>query len=146
VGLRFTDDWYFGDTRDDLAEFLRAWGADGYPVDEVRYSTCVTCAGEVFQVESHLDDARVVRRTCRRCGRQQYIGDSEDYWDEERAYISVCFCEEEDFNVAVGFSLYQDGDGVRSLATAERCTACGRIASLTGWMIRTGDLRVLDQT
>jgi hypothetical protein len=145
VALRFVDDWYVGDTANDLADFLRESGADGYPVHEVRHSSCDTCSGDVFQVESHIDGSRVVRRTCRRCGGQRYIVDSEDYWDDERAYISVCVCEAEDFNVAAGFSLYADGDGVRSLATAERCLACGRIASLREWMIRTGDMTVLDQ-
>ena len=87
----------------------------------------------------------MVRRTCRACGHQQYIADSENYWDEEQLYISVCVCEEEDFNVAVGFSLYEDSDGIRSLATAERCLACGKIASLTEWMVRTGDMSLLDR-
>ncbi|MFG2043703.1 hypothetical protein [Dactylosporangium sp. NPDC048998] len=71
--------------------------------------------------------------------------DSEDYWDDDRQRVSVCTCEEELFNVAVGYSLYTDEmGGIRSVATAERCTACGRIGSLVEWMVRTGDMGLLD--
>lgn len=91
--LRFIDGCYVGDKATDVADFLRQWDADGYPVHEVQH---------------------------RACGPKQYIADSEDYWDEEQVYISVCACEEEDFNIAVGFSLYQGTDaGSRSLATNE---------------------------
>jgi len=87
-----------------------------------------------------------MRHSCRTCGHLQYVADSEQYWDDDQAYISVCDCEEELFNVATGFSLYgelDDPDGIRSLATAERCLACGTVASLAQWMIRTGDLTLL---
>src|SRR5262245_41369444 len=142
MALRKVDDWYVGDTPEDVAEFLRESGADGYEVDEVRHSACQMCGGGVFGVEGSLEDPTVVRRTCRACGHQQYIGDSERYWEEEQAYISVCECEEGYFTVAVGFSLYSDGGGIRSLATAERCLACSRIASLAAWMVRTGDMEL----
>jgi len=45
---------------------------------------------------------------------------------------------------AVGFSLYEDGLGIRSVATAERCVACGKISSFRQWMERSGDMSLLD--
>lgn len=147
MALGFLDGWYVGDTADDLAEFLRQHGADGYQVHEIRHSACEACRGDVFGVEGSLEDPTVARRTCRRCGHRQYIADSGEYWDGEQVYVSVCACEEEDFAVAVGFSLYRDSGvaGVRSLAMAERCLACGKIASLGEWMVRTGDMTLLDR-
>ena len=144
--MRFVEDRYVGDTAEDLAEYLRQRGADGHPVHEVRHSVCQACGADVFGLEGNLMDSTVVRRTCRACGHQQYIGDSNEYWFDEQVFTSCCPCEEEDFNVAVGFSLYQGGEpGIRSLATAERCLACGTIGTLAEWMVRTGDMTLLDR-
>jgi hypothetical protein len=65
------------------------------------------------------------------------------YWSDIDTQISVCVCDEEHFNIAVGYSLYAGVAGIRSLATAERCVACGKIGSFMSWMVR-GDLRLLD--
>lgn len=145
--LRLVDGSYVGDSADDLPDFLRQWGADGYPVHEVRLGSCPACGSAVFRIEGNQHDSTVVRRCCRDCGQVGYIADSQKYWHEEQSYISACQCEEEYFNVAVGFSLYTLGDaGIRSLATAERCVACGKIESLAEWMVRTGDLSLLDRS
>lgn len=55
----------------------------------------------------------------------------------------MCVCEEEPANVAVGFSLYADRMGVRSLAVATRCTVCGRMGCVAEWMLRAGGLEPL---
>ena len=135
-----------GDSAGDLAEFLRQHGAAGYPVDEVRQCVCATCAGTVFEVHGVIDE-RLVRRVCRACGDRRFIADSGRYWDERRHYVAVCDCESEDFTVAVGYSLYAPGvPGIRSVATAERCVACGQIGSLAEWMLRTADLSLLERS
>lgn len=143
-------EWHVGDTADDLAEFLRQIGADGYEVDEIRHSTCDACGGSVFGVEGNLEDpaeamfADAARRTCRACEHQQYLADSGEYWSEDRTFISVCVCEEEDFNIAMGFSLYSGGNtGIRSLAIATRCLACGKISTFAEWMVRDSDMALL---
>lgn len=144
MALRFEDGWHVGDTADDLADVLHINGADGYPIHEVRHCICRGCGWNVFEIRG-VTDERVLKRICRSCGDQHYLLDSEDFWDDDRAYVSVCMCEEELFNVAVGYSLYADEvGGIRSVATAERCTACGRIGSLVEWMVRTGDVGLLD--
>ncbi|WP_433076888.1 hypothetical protein ACQP1P_33110 [Dactylosporangium sp. CA-052675] len=145
MALRFEDGWYVGDAADDLAEVLLINGADGYPVNEVRHSICSGCGAAVFEVHGVWEE-RVRKRICRSCGDQHYLLDSEDYWDDDSAYISVCTCEEELFNVAVGYSMYADEvGGIRSVAFVERCTACGRIGSPVEWMLRTGDMGMLDR-
>ncbi|WP_191837890.1 hypothetical protein [Catellatospora chokoriensis] len=77
-------------------------------------------------------DEHAAKRVCRGCGAEHFIADSgSDYWDYTRSAAMVCECDgdgdEEDFNVAVGFSRYADGGGIRALAITSRCVACGRL-------------------
>lgn len=143
--LRIAGGWHVGDGPKDLAAFLLQEGADGYPVHAVRHSTCGSCGGGAFGIKGSAEDPTLVQRTCRACGSWKGIADSGEYWPDEQAFISACACEEEDFSVAVGFSLYQEPNtGIRSLAVATRCLACGRIGCLAEWMVRTGGLALLD--
>lgn len=137
-------DWHVGDDAADLAGFLREIGAQGYPVDEVRHSACSNCGGDVFGVIGDPADG-TMRRECRGCGGEHFVAGSGKYWSDINTQIQVCVCEEEDFNVAVGYSLYAESvGGIRALTTAERCVACGKIGSFTGWMVRGGEMHLLD--
>ena len=136
-------EWHVGDGPLDLDLFLQEIGADGYEVHEVRHSVCGTCGGEVFGVAGDPQGG-TMRRTCRGCGNDGFIADSAEFWSEIGIHIACCVCEEEDFNIALGFSLYQDGLGIRSVATAERCVACGKISSFMQWMVRSGDTELLE--
>jgi hypothetical protein len=74
--------------------------------------------------------------------------DSREYWDAGRAGIMVCECDGdgdvEDFNVAVGYSRYADNAGIRAIAVTSRCIVCGRLGYWVDWMVRTGDMGLLD--
>jgi hypothetical protein len=141
--LRIEEEWHVGDSGEDLDGFLREVGADGYDVHEVRQCVCVECKGDVFGIDGE-PDAGSVRRTCRGCGNIHYVADSGEFWSEIGTQIMVCVCEAEDFNIAVGYSLYADVEGIRSIGTAERCIDCGRIGSFSSWMIRSNDMQLLD--
>jgi hypothetical protein len=99
-----------------------AQGAEGYDVHEVRICTCAACGGQVFGVRGDLDE-RAVQRVCRGCGAEHFIADSGAYWDAMKPAIMVCECDgdgdEEDFNVAVGYSLYADNAGIRAIAVTQ---------------------------
>ena len=131
---------------------LHQEGADGYEVHEIRYSACQACGSAVFGVEGSFEDpedaviADAFRRTCRPCGHQQYLADSGEYWSEDHTFVSVCACGEEDFHIAVGFSLYADNMGIRSLAIATMCLACGKLGILAEWMVRHNDMTLLDRS
>jgi ribosomal protein S27AE len=132
------------DVTGDLDAFLKQHGADGYPVDEIRHCGCDRCGATVFEVHGVIGE-QLVRRVCRTCGDRRFIADSGEYWDERQHYVAVCTCDSESFTVAVGYSLYApDVPGIRSVATAERCVACGQVASLAEWMLRTGDMSLLE--
>lgn len=145
-------EWHVGENAEDLAEFLRKTGADRHEVDEIRHSTCRSCGASTFGIEGNLQDpeeaqpADIARRTCRSCGQQEYLADSGEYWSENHAFISACVCEEEDFEIAMGFSLYTgDNMGIRALAIATRCLACGKIGTYAEWMERSSDMTALDR-
>ena len=141
--LRIEDEWHVGDSSDDLDGFLREVGADGYDVHEVRHCVCAECKGDVFGVDGEADEGSV-RRTCRACGNVHYVADSGEFWSEIGIEVRACVCDAEDFNMAVGYSLYDDLEGIRSIGTAERCVGCGRIGSFSSWMIRGSGRHLLD--
>ncbi|BEL06647.1 hypothetical protein Q0Z83_048380 [Actinoplanes sichuanensis] len=141
------DGWQVGLNVDDLAEYAKAEGAEGYDVHEVRLCRCASCGGRVFGLDGDLTE-HTARRTCRGCGAEHFIADSGEYWQDRKAGVMVCECDgdadEEDFNLAVGYSLYDGGDGIRALAITSRCVACGRLGYWDDWMIRGGDLHLLE--
>jgi hypothetical protein len=145
--IREVDGWPVGEGIDDLAAYAMAQGAEGYDVHEVRLCVCAGCGGQVFGVHGDLEE-RTVQRICRGCGAEHFIADSGEYWDVTKAAIMVCECDgdgdEEDFNVAVGYSLYADRAGIRAVAVTSRCVACGRLGYWVDWMVRTGDMQLLN--
>lgn len=136
--------WKVGDTAQDLAQFLREEGAEGYDVDEVRHSVCARCGKDVFEVHFLIEE-QAVKRICQGCGAERFVADSGDHWHDDYA-ISGCVCDGDDgANLAVGYSLYGDREGVRALAVASRCTECGRLGYVTEWMVRSGDPDLLEK-
>lgn len=141
------DGWPTGEGLEDLAAYAMEQGAEGYDVHEVRVCRCATCDSVVFRIEADLEE-HAAKRICRGCGGQHFIADSAAYWDGTKPGIMVCECDgdadEEDFNVAVGYSLYDSEEGIRAIAITSRCIACGRLGYWDDWMIRGGDLHLLD--
>lgn len=147
VAITDAGGWPMGETLDDLAEYAMAQGAEGYDVHEVRLCVCTTCGGHVFGINGDLEE-HAAKRICRSCDAEHFIADSGQYWDGTRSGIMVCECDgdsdEEDFNVAVAYSLYARGDGIRAIAITSRCVACGRLGYWDDWMIRSGEMDLLD--
>ncbi|SBT44147.1 hypothetical protein [Micromonospora auratinigra] len=141
--------WPVGETLEDLIAYATAQGAEGYAVHQVRVCRCADCGGQVFGVTGDVVEG-AVRRTCRGCGAEHFIADSGEYWADITPAVMVCECggdadgDEEDFNVAVGYSVYADGEGIRALAVTSRCVACGRLGYWADWMVRGGELHLLD--
>jgi hypothetical protein len=139
--------WSVGEAVEDLEEYAMAEGAEGYEVHEVRLCTCARCGGQVFGLHGDLEE-HAAKRICRGCKAEHFIADSGEYWTDMNPGIMVCECDgdgdEEDFNVAVGYSLYEGGEGVRAIAITSRCVACGRLGYWDDWMIRSGDTELLD--
>jgi len=140
--------WPVGENTGDLAAYAMDQGAEGYDVHEVRICCCAACGGQVFGVHGDLEE-RAVQRICRGCGAEHFIADSGEYWEAMKPAIMVCECDgdgdEEDFNVAVAFSMCADDAGVRAIAVTSRCVACGRLGYWVDWMVRTGGMNLIER-
>src|ERR1700754_5128972 len=111
MALRMDGDWHVSDGPSDLGPFLYEIGADGNVVHEVRHCVCADCGGDIFGVVGD-PDGHTMRRTCRRCENEHYLAGCEPYWSDIGIHIMCCPCGEEDFNLALGFSLYPDEAGI----------------------------------
>jgi hypothetical protein len=125
--------WWVGSSAGDLAEYLRAYSADGYEATEFRLAKC-SCGHDVFRLSAD-DDEGCAKRTCASCGREEFICDSNEYWPEASPEEWKCIgCGSTAANVGVGFSLYDDGE-IRWLYVGERCITCGILGCLAGWKV-----------
>jgi hypothetical protein len=135
-----------GSQSTDVREFLEAYAADGYKVDDFRLSKCV-CGSDRFFLWAD-DDEGCAKRECTSCKRTHFICDSEEYWTEakpERWKCAVCKSKDKACNIGVGFSLYEDGE-VRWLYIGERCANCGVLGCFAGWKVAYSPSRqLLDQ-
>jgi hypothetical protein len=134
-----TGDTVRGASFEDLAAFLRRAEVDGGQVDEVLECVCRSCEGRRFAVRV-MDTANAARRTCLDCGRHELIADSIEYWDDddEVQCSCACWCGEEDFAAAVGYSLREDGEDIHWIFVGLRCLACGRLGVYEQWKINWG--------
>jgi hypothetical protein len=107
-----------GENFEDLAEYVRHYQAGGYPVAKVAESVCSQCNGRTFRV--NINDDESTQRICLRCGAAAFIADSADHWDEADHDQCQCPCGGEEFSIAVGFALFDDGD-VRWISVGLRC-------------------------
>jgi hypothetical protein len=131
-----------GENFEDLAEFVRHFEAGGYPVAVVKESRCGRCDGLAFRVD--LTEEEAARRVCLACGEAAFIGDSADYWEDDHDNCA-CPCGGEDFAVAVGFALFDDGD-VRWISIGLRCLTDGTLGVYADLKIDYGPSRqLLDQ-
>jgi len=127
--------WWVGTEPADVREYLEAYTEDSYEADEIRMAKCA-CGSQVFSLEFDSGEAK---RVCIQCGKPHYICDSEKYWDEAEAKLLRCTeCKSEEFNVGVGFSLYEEDDGVRWLYVGERCAQCGTLGCCADWKVGQG--------
>ena len=124
-----------GEDPADIAEWLRAHQAGGYPVDRVVVSVCKACGDGVFRVVVD-DGSSGAYRTCVKCGETAYIADSDEYWMDEDAEPISCPCGGKSFEVAVSFSMYSNGEDVRMVCVGVRCLADGMLGSPADWNIR----------
>ncbi|MGV9607106.1 hypothetical protein ACWDR2_25635 [Streptomyces sp. NPDC003631] len=115
----------------ELAVFLGN-AADGRPVKIVA-SVCSGCGGRVFFVL--VDDVEGgAERVCGGCGGRVFIADSEEFWEDADPGEACCPCGSEEFEIAVAFSLADDGS-VRWVTVGLRCRKDGAVGVYADWKI-----------
>lgn len=126
--------WWRGTDAADLDEMLRAFSADGHPVERIEHARCASCGSAVFAVRLD-DDEGFAQRTCVACRSVVLLLDSDEDVDEVEPGDAACPCGGEQFQVAVGFAFYQQSRDVRWVYVALRCVSDGVLGVYCDWKI-----------
>ena len=133
--------WWTGTNAGDIKDYLEAYEAEGYAVDETRICKC-SCGSDQFELEADREEG-VSQRSCCSCSAKHLICDSDEFWSDAhptRWKCTECGCET--CNLGVGFSLYDSEGGgdrdVRWISVGMRCTKCGTLGSYVDWKVGYG--------
>ncbi|HMD77357.1 MAG TPA: hypothetical protein VKG86_08285 [Terracidiphilus sp.] len=133
MAINKTGKWWVGSQPQDLKEYLEAFSADGYAINEFRLAKC-KCGGIEFSLWAD-DEEGTAKRVCSSCSEAHFICDSEEYYPDPQPEEWNCVeCGSRLANVGVGFSLYEDGE-VRWLYLGERCARCGVLGCSAEWKV-----------
>ena len=145
MAIDTTGKWWIGSEPTDIQGFLEAYTEEEYPATEFRLAKC-SCGSIDFNLEA--DDAEgCAKRTCTKCGAEDFICDSEEYYEDADPEKWKCVeCKSKSTNVGAGFSLYDDKSAVRWLYVGVRCSKCGILGCFAGWKVAyEPSLHLMDQ-
>ena len=130
--LKKREDYWYGDEQADIRpELLRYSKLSGYVIDHFADAIC-RCGAKIFRLM--LDDSRgAAVRTCVKCDSSHPIGDSEQYLHSADLEDLSCLCEEEEFEICLGVSLYEESNDVRWIYIGCRCPKCGLTGCYGDW-------------
>ena len=118
----------------DLDAYLVDYKAGGYDVTVTVHPVCGPC-GEALGFHVLVDDDEgAAVRACPGCEDEIEMLDTADYVDDCEFGEATCPCGGDLFDVAVGYSLIDDGE-VRWVSIGLRCRADGRLGVYTDWKI-----------
>ncbi len=124
--------YWYGDSRTDIqAEILRYSKVSGYLAQHFADAVC-TCSGTTFRLWLDENEGAALRQ-CSSCGTRHPIGDSGKYLEDAELEECGCPCDNDDLEIAVGVSLYEDSSDVRWLYLGCRCPQCGLTAVYGDW-------------
>lgn len=117
----------------ELRRSVEEFAAGGYPVDRVIPAVC-ECGNETFLLVFN-DEVGVAARVCTECQAEVGIADSDEHFDDVSVVEQAeCTCGNDDFSVAVGFSLNARGD-VRWVSVGLRCSRDGLAGVYVDWKV-----------
>ena len=126
--------WWVGQQPEDLQEYLIAYSADNYPVEQFRLVRC-ECGSIEFHLEAD-DNEGCARRTCVKCKKRHLVCDSDEYWEDAEPELCKCVeCKSTIVNVGVGFALYEDKKDIHWIHVGARCSKCGVLGCYAGWKV-----------
>jgi len=124
---------WFGSDAADLDEYLRAFVAGGYAVQQVVHAKCAACGESGFSILLD-DEAGVAIRRCSRCAASHVMLAGARFLDEADLGEAACPGGHEQFDVAVGFALFEDGE-IRWVSVGLRCQRDGLLGVYVDWKI-----------
>lgn len=119
------------------------------PIHAFRLARC-SCRLTEFRLQLATGKYRgLVYRTCVACGRGRVIGGQyamdvypdveidelmDQFWQRIKSTNWACEdCGKGETNVGVGFTLSRGGKLIDFMRVGQRCVACGRLGSCSGW-------------
>lgn len=132
MALRKRGEYRFGDAQSDIrAELARYSKKNSYLAQHFADAIC-KCGARTFCLK--LDDTEgAAIRICAACKLEHPIGDSADYLEDAELQECACPCGNEEFEITVGVSLYDDSEDVKWLYLGCRCPKCGLTAVYGDW-------------
>jgi hypothetical protein len=127
-----TGEYWIGTEAGDIDGYLRAYTADGHPVDRIIHATC-PCGHNAFRLLVDADQG-CAQRACSTCSRTQFVCDSAEHWAEAEPEQVTCPCGADSHEVAVGFNHREDGSA-KWIFVGVRCVSCGVLGAVADWKI-----------
>jgi hypothetical protein len=124
--------WWKGEDADDLVEYVRVLTEQSSPATKFVIAKCA-CGADRFRLYADRDEG-CAKRQCASCGKETFICDSEEAAAEARFKQATCGCKKDVFDVAVGFSLRDDGE-IKWITVGSRCGSCGMLGAYVDWKI-----------
>jgi hypothetical protein len=132
MALKKRGEYYYGDSQADIRdEILRYSKKNGYPAQYFADAVC-KCKENVFHLLLDDDEGAAVR-ICSSCKRKHPIGDSGDFLEDAELQECACPCGNEEYEISVGVSLYDDTEDVKWIYIGCHCTNCGLTAVYGDW-------------
>jgi hypothetical protein len=124
--------WWYGESQADIHdEILRYSKSVTYLARHYADAAC-KCGSNLFNLL--LDSTECVAvRVCVACGTEHPIADSDEFLDSAELEECACPCGNEEFEIAVGVSLYENSETVKWLYLGCRCPKCGLTAVYGDW-------------
>lgn len=122
------------DHQDDLFAYVQGFGGGaGEAVTHIVEPECPTCGPTTFWMQCSEEDG-VANRTCTSCKTSEYIGDSEQHWDEADTGDATCPCKKKVFRLALGYCADNDND-VTWMIVGAQCIACKTVGVYADWSV-----------
>ena len=132
--------YWYGESQADIRDELIRYGKQDDEVPTQFKDIRCKCGSSTFRLQID-DEAGAAVRTCTKCNKDHAIGDSDEYLDDAELGECSCPCGEEQFELTVGVSLYEDSEDVRWVYIGCRCPACGLTSNYGDWSSEYEDFR-----
>ncbi len=132
MALKKRGKYRYGDIQADIRSEVERYSiANVYVAHHFADAVC-NCGSKLFRLELDDNEGAAVR-ICAACKTRHQIGDSSEFLEEAELEECACPCGNEEFEITVGVSLYEDSEDVKWLYLGCRCPKCGLTAVYGDW-------------
>jgi nitrite reductase/ring-hydroxylating ferredoxin subunit len=125
-----------GNEATDIDAYLGELQPGGYPPARIVHALCARDGGSIFAVRVDGEEG-YAERLCPACNEAVAMLDSGEFAEDANPEPVICPCGGDQFEVAVGFALRENGD-ILWVSLGLRCTRDGVLGSPADWHIDYG--------